>query len=182
MDKFICSHCGYSLTIKKTSNLQVVKLTTPIEFINSLKTEEVAEYDIIFDRQELENYIKKKKESERQKILTAFDNIINTKRSISKYILKCASSCGSEYVLEPETVIYSLNLKKQLSLFDDENIDLKLYDPTLPRTKDYECRNPECMTHSRSFDQSEKEAVIYRAGNTYHTKYACVVCKHSWQI
>lgn len=109
----------------------------------------------------------------------------NFRKNISKYNLGC-STCGSEYLLQPETTIYSLNFKKQLTTFNDEIddlIDLKFNDPTLPRTKDYICIYPTCPSNKKNFDNSNKEAVFYRANNSFHIKYGCLVCKGKpWNI
>lgn len=179
----ICKHCGFSLTIKKASDIRVTKISTVNEFIIASKNDEQQEYDILLDYQTLEAYLAKKnmKAEEKRKLLDLFITMTNTKRSVTKFILKC-TTCGSEYVLQPETTIYSLNFKKQQSLFNDDYIDLKLYDPTLPRTKDFICINVDCLTHSADFDQSTKEAVFYRADGSYHMKYACLTCKTNWQI
>ena len=184
MDKFICKICGYSLIIKKTSTTNVVKISTPQEFLNALKSEEQQEYDITLDRSELEKYLKERKDKKKLSVsdtLKSYDEMKEQKRSMSKYGLNC-TFCSHPSKLEPGTVIYSLNFKKQQSSFNDNNIDLKLYDPTLPRTKDYICDNSECETRQSGFDTKNKEAVFYRANGSYHTKYACLNCKHSWLI
>ena len=184
MDNFICKICGYSLIIKKTSNTNVVKLSTPTEFLNALKNEELQEYDIVLERADLEKYLnekKDKKKSSTTEILKSYDDMKAQKRSMTKYGLNC-TFCSHPSKLEPGTTIYSLNFKKQQSSFNDNNIDLKLYDPTLPRTKDYICDNPDCETRQSNFDMKNKEAVFYRANGSYHTKYACLNCKHSWLI
>jgi hypothetical protein len=181
MNNFICTHCGYSLTIKKSSNIVVIKITTPIEFINSLKNKELVEYDIIFSKDILETYLNThKKKYDKVSILKSFDDITSQTRTVVKYILKCSSSCGTEFPLEPQTTIYSLNFKKQQTSFDNSNIELYLKDPTLPRTKDYICPNSKCETNIKNFDMSKKEAVFYRASGSYHLKYACSNCNHSW--
>jgi len=181
MDKFICKHCNFSLNIKKASNIQVVKINTSTEFVNAIKSEEVQEYDINIERVDLENFLKKKKEEERNRILERFDTILLQKRTATKFILKC-STCGSDYPLYPGTVIYSLNFRKQQSSFNDDFLDLKLQDPTLPRTKDYICPYDDCETNDKNFDTSEKEAVFYRAKGSYHLKYACCNCERSWAV
>lgn len=184
MDKFICTHCNYSLTIKKANETKIVKLTTPSEFINATKNEEPIEYDIQIDKPTLEAYLVKNtkiKNELKKKYLEDFDRMNSKKRTTAKYILQC-STCGSNYHLEPETVIYSLNFKKQQSTFDDDNLELKLNDPTLPRTKDYICTNESCETNKKNYDMSKKEAVFFRANGSFHTKYACTVCKTSWHI
>lgn len=181
MDKFICKHCNFSLNIKKASNIQVIKINTPAEFVNAMKSDELQEYEINIERSELETFLKKKKEAERELMLRNFDETIKQKRTATKFILKC-STCGSDYPLHPGTTIYSLNFRKQQSSFNDEFLELKLKDPTLPRTKDYICPFDDCETNKKGFDQSLKEAVFYRANGTYHLKYACCNCERSWAV
>jgi len=125
----------------------------------------------------------KLKEAEKTEILESYRR--NNRKNISKYNLVC-STCGTEYMLNPETTIYSLNFKKQQSSFNDdveELIDLKFNDPTLPRTKDYICPYSSCSSNQKNFDTSKKEAVFYRANGSFHMKYACLVCKGKpWNI
>jgi hypothetical protein len=151
--------------------------------MNAIKLDEVVEYDIVLTRDELDTFLTKKntKTTDKEKILEQYDNMRSNKQIISKYIIKC-TSCGENYILHPETIIYSLNFGKQQTSFNDDNIDLKLYDQTLPRTKDYICPNSKCETNKKSFNNNDKEAIFYRASKSYHMKYACVNCKTSWNI
>jgi hypothetical protein len=183
MDKFICTKCQFLLIITKSSNTNVIKISTASEFMSAIKSEEVVDYDIVLERGELETYLTKKNvaATERQKILDKYNVMRSQKQIISKYIIKC-TSCGENYVLHPETIIYSLNFGKQQTSFNDDNIDLKIYDQTLPRTKDYICPNTKCETNTKNFNNNNKEAVFYRASKSYHIKYACVNCKTSWNI
>jgi hypothetical protein len=57
MDKFICKHCNFSLTIKKASNIQVIKISTSTEFMNAIKNEELQEYDISLEKADLVNFL-----------------------------------------------------------------------------------------------------------------------------
>lgn len=182
MDKFICTKCQFSLTIKKATDTKIVKISTGADLQKAEQNkEEHSEYDIVLTKEELDTFLTKKKEEEKKKLKDFYNKISNIKRSSTKYIFNC-TSCGESYILNPETVIYSLNYKKNNTSFNDDYLDLKLYDPTLPRTKDYICPNEECDTNDKSFDMSNKEAVFYRSTGTYHMKYACLVCKHSWLI
>ena len=183
MDKFICTKCNFLLTITKSTTTNTIKISTPTEFINAIKLDEVVEYDIILERAELENHLIKKntKNPEKETLLNTYDMFKSQKQLTTKYNIKC-TSCGENYILHPETVIYSLNFGKQLTSFNDDDIDLKLYDQTLPRTKDYICVNSDCETNKKSFNNANKEAVFYRASKSYHMKYACLNCKTSWNI
>jgi len=181
MDKFICNKCHFSLTIRKTTdNVKTVKIDYGDELVSAYNQNDNINYDVKISESELNTYLsktKKLKENQKKDIIEFYKKIQNN--YISKYILKC-TLCGENYRLEPETIIYSLNLKKENLSFNDDYIDLKLYDPTLPRTKDYICVNKDCETNSKGFDLNNKEAVFYRANRSYSLKYACLNCKTSW--
>jgi hypothetical protein len=184
MEKFMCTKCQFSLTIKKATDSKPTKITSGAELLVAYNSIDHQEYDIILSEKDFESYINsmKKKDNELISNLRKFYTKLQIQKNIaSKYILKC-TSCGESYHLEPETVIYSLNFKKQQSSFNDDNIELKLYDPTLPRTKDYICANKNCPSLTKGFDSVKKEAVFYRASGSYHMKYACLVCEESWAI
>ena len=179
MDKFICTKCKFSLTIRKsTDSGKVTKISTGDELVSAFSSDRTQTYDLSLSDAELKKYQKKSINNPDLKIF--YDELLQ-KNFVSKFILKC-TSCGEVYHLQPETVIYSLNFNKQQSSFNDDNIDLKLYDPTLPRTKDYICPNNDCETNKKNFNTSNKEAVFYRANRSYHLKYACLNCKKSWAI
>ena len=180
MDKFICNKCHYSLTIRKTTdNVKTVQINSGAEIVSAFNQDENMNYDVKLSEDDLNNYLSKSKikDDKKKDIINFYTKL--QKNHISKYILKC-TSCGENYRLEPETIIYSLNLKKQNLSFNDDYIDLKLYDPTLPRTKDYICVNEKCETNSKGFDLSNKEAVFFRANKSYNLKYACLNCKTCW--
>lgn len=189
---FLCKHCNYSLNITKvstsSSNLKIIKSID--EFNKIVKLENIEDtYDIQIDEESIKNYYnnlvtkKKLKAEERDKRISKFKSLKKNTNTSLKYNLEC-STCGTIYPLQPGTVIYSFNSfsSKNNLLFDDESIDLKLYDPTLPRTKDYICNNKDCKSHDKSFDNTLKEAVFYRSHNSYHLKYGCLVCKSSWFV
>ena len=172
MDKFICKHCNFLLTIKKIINNKM--LNNPNDLLYAIKNPDQI-YELKFDKSILETFLDKKeiKDVDKKKYLKFFDLIYQKKNLANIYLLHC-STCGSEYNLEPETIIYTLNLKNQEIMFDDDDIDLKLYDNTLPRTKDYICINKMCETNQENFNTINKEAVIYRAKSSYISKYGCV--------
>ena len=180
MDKFICNKCKFSLTIKKSTETIITKITTPNELINALNSEIYNDIELNLSKEVLDNYLSKKKQ-DKSRILEYYNKISSSNKIIHKYILKC-TSCGENYYLHPETIIYSFNFNKTNSIFNDNDIDLKLYDPTLPRTKDYICPNNNCETNNKNFNNSNKEAVFYRSSGGYNLKYACLNCKSSWLI
>lgn len=179
MNNLFCKQCKYNLTIKKKNDIKIITLQEPSEF-TKINIDTINNYELKFTKENLISYLKDKKFSkeEKQQKIDLYENLTNKKLSI-KYILKCLT-CGNEYPLEPETIIYSIDYKKQNVIFNDEDIELKINDPTLPRTKDYKCKNINCITNKDN--NAYKEAVFYRGLNTYYLKYACVICKYSWHV
>ncbi len=192
-----CSKCFYSLTIVKDTdiknnqqNKKILSLNTPelfLEYLRKIKKEGIdddIEIKLTFNETEFITYLKAQKKLSQDDIeilLTKYKQFLN-KKITNEYIKKCVA-CHSKYPLEANTIIFALNLK-QSTTFNDDNIDLKLEDKILPRTKDYICENPECLTNN-SKDKNillQKEAIIYRSNNSHHIKYACCVCKHKWNI
>lgn len=177
-DNIFCAICKFQLNIEKLSTKKSIILNKPIDIIN-LNFISSYEYIINFSKKELLEYLNENKTINKNETITLFENI-NQKKSILKFIQKC-TNCGYEYELKPKKVIYSLNFESSYN-FNDENIDLLLNNPILPRTKDYKCPNEECKTNSQTFNPIEKEAVIYKGNNSYKPKYACTICKCNWLI
>jgi hypothetical protein len=181
MDKFICNKCKFSLTIQKSTETKITKINNPTELINALNSDIYNDIELKLSKEVLDNFLSKKKQQEKTRILEYYNKISNSNKVIHKYILKC-TTCGENYYLHPETIIFSLSFNKKNSTFNDSDMDLKIYDPTLPRTKDYICPNNNCETNKKNFNTVNKEAVFYRALGGYNLKYACVNCKTSWLI
>ena len=183
MNQFICNKCNFLLIITKTNIKKTVKISSPYEFLTAIRMEEVVEYDITLEKDILEAYLTKKRSKNKVELLEKYDNIISQKQITSKYNLKC-NTCGENYILQPETIIYSINTQYQQSHKSTHNqlsSDNKMSSEnnTLVRTKDYICPNSKCETHNNS---NKKEAVIVRENSTYNTIYVCTNCKTSWNI
>jgi hypothetical protein len=192
-----CTKCSFSLTIIKDTdtkinqqNKKILSLNTPelfLEYLKKIKKEgidEDIEIKLTFNETDFITYLKTQKKLSQDDIdilLTKYKQFLN-KKITNEYIKKCVA-CHSKYPLEANTVIFTLNLKQTTS-FNDDNIDLKIEDKILPRTKDYICENIECLTNNSNDKKIllEKEAIIYRSNNSHHIKYACCVCKYNWNI
>jgi hypothetical protein len=86
-------------------------------------------------------------------------------------------NCGYYEKIKPKTLIYSKTVDRQ-----DQDILLEDYsdmcnDPTLPRTKSYNCQNKKCITHSKP---EKKEAVFFRLHNSFKLVYVCCACEAGW--
>ena len=75
--------------------------------------------------------------------------------------------------------LYSLDNNENVKINTIEDNKIIAADRTLPRTRDYNCKNLECSTHK---NPNDKEAVFYREGNNYEVNYICTKCFFGWKI
>ena len=91
--------------------------------------------------------------------------------------LSC-QNCGYSKVLEETIKLYEYNVNDtNYSKTLDDN-KLLCLDPTLPRTRDFTCKNSSCST----LKGGTKEAVFMRIPKSYNLTYICTTCYHSWNI
>ena len=83
--------------------------------------------------------------------------------------------CGNFKPIKPGTLIYSKNYNAGDST-EIEDYTYAIYDQTLPRTKNYICKNPKCETHKKD---SIKEAVLTK-NTSDQIVYICTVCSTNW--
>jgi hypothetical protein len=180
-----CKKCNFVLNITKKQlsedEKNHYKISTIESFLNYLKynvTEANQILDIKIDRESLKEKLitKFKKTPEKvDELIKQYDIISSQKNNFDVYLI--CNNCNSSYNIAPKTVILKTNLDEVQ--YKEVNLDYKSQDPTLPRTKDYICHNQDCPTHK---DLVNKEAVFFREGKGYLTKYVCCVCKESWVI
>jgi hypothetical protein len=82
--------------------------------------------------------------------------------------------CKHTKEIKPGTVIYS-RVYNGVEVSSLEN-KYAIYDDTLPRTKNYFCKNKNCQTYE---DPSIKEAVMDRNA-LYQIVYICTICQTQW--
>ena len=87
------------------------------------------------------------------------------------------SNCNFTKKINDGRIIYSkkYGITKKTNTSDTTDM---IYDETLPRTRNYICRNTNCESHKNS---NVKEAVFYRDPDSYKINYICVSCKTSFQ-
>lgn len=83
--------------------------------------------------------------------------------------------CKNSKLIEPKTFIYSRNYSSEVSL-EIEDYSGMIHDYTLPRTRNYECKNLKCPTHK---NPDLKEAVITK-NISERAVYICVECTTHW--
>jgi len=179
---YFCPNCSYSFDISKTTNQTENSETDERKIISKVpdiiklfeSKEDLSLYKADFTREELNKNKKYQKLSieEKQTINQIFE-----KSLLSEAVFKC-NNCNNIQEIR-ETVLlyqYSTDTKDDKIKSLNENKFLTK-DPLLPRTKDYICKNPSCITHK---DDTKKEAVFYRDKNTFKLNYICTVCYFGW--
>jgi DNA-directed RNA polymerase subunit M/transcription elongation factor TFIIS len=83
--------------------------------------------------------------------------------------------CKNSKPIKPGTLIYSKNYGGESSI-ETEDYTFAIYDQTLPRTKNYICKNPKCESHK---NDAVKEAALTKNG-LYQIVYICTACSTHW--
>ena len=179
MVKF-CPDCMYSLGINKKSSLENSDLTTIDKIDEFLKLFTSKKYDknlyqIGFSKDDL---IKDKKynkltSQDKSKIMLLFQSLIINAE------LTC-NNCGYKSDILETKKLYEYNISDAVNLvrtLDDNKLITQ--DATLPRTRDYVCKNVSCATND-SKSKVNKEAVRIRTPKNFNVEYICTSCYYSW--
>jgi len=176
---FFCPKCNFSLDLSKNIPSEIsgdIQLKAPKDFIDMAVEDDIdGNIKLVFSKKELFSAREYKKLSDDEKDLVnkKFQEINNVSFNLAYFICK---NCQFVTKLEQGTKVYEVSINSKF--LENEIIENKLYDLTLPRTKDYICPNKKCATHK---NMSIKEALFYRPyKNSYNLKYVCNVCKVSW--
>ncbi len=102
------------------------------------------------------------------------NNVVDTSHAVKIFYI--CKTCGYDEQIKEGTLIFSRS--SDTSYHDNiyYNYEDLIYDQTLPNTRNYNCPNKECKSHT---DFSLKEAVFKRF-NGYNLRYVCKACKTSW--
>lgn len=176
---YFCPKCSYSFDVTKLSSNtnddkeEISSLNTIVKKIN--KNENIQNIKLTIPKNSLLNddKFKKLKENIRKKILSLYDN------KASNIIFHCLN-CNNKSSINETIRLYNLDLREEsgnILSFDDCKIISN--DPILPRTKDFNCKNINCITHK---DKSKKEAVYYKDNSTYKVNYICCSCYTNWSL
>lgn len=83
--------------------------------------------------------------------------------------------CGNSKPIKPGTLIHSKNYNASGD-GELEDYTFAIYDQTLPRTRDYICKNDKCESHN---NEKIKEATLTKNANE-QIVYICNVCSTYW--
>ena len=174
---FFCPNCNYDLGISKnekiTSDEDKKKISLDEIFKKLAKKEKLNKYVPDFKKSDLETNKKylKLSPSEKDKVDSLFVN------KLLEAELSC-KNCGYAKVLEETIKLYEYNVSDRNYSKTLEDNKLLCLDPTLPRTRDFTCKNVKCSTLKGGL----KEAVFMRIPKSYNLTYICTTCYHSWNI
>ena len=87
-------------------------------------------------------------------------------------------SCGYNEKIPNKKFIFSRGNENKNEIVN-YNFMNYVNDYTLPRTKNYNCINQNCLTH---INPEIKMAVFYRHKGSYNIRYICKICDKYWNI
>jgi hypothetical protein len=177
---YFCPKCNYSFDISKSTKTtdDRKKLDDPIDVLKRFKAKKnLSNYQATFPKEQLtEHKIYRKLSEEDQHTL---DVVFNENKSFGGIEFKCIN-CNYRKPINETIRLYQVNINTQYNVYRNiEDNKLLAMNPIYPRTRDYTCKNTNCITHK---DKSNKEAVYFREKDSYQTNYLCTVCYNSWQI
>tara|TARA_B110000908_G_C10266301_1_gene464317 strand:+ start:6667 stop:7200 length:534 start_codon:yes stop_codon:yes gene_type:complete len=176
---FLCPKCDYSYIITKSKNLSDEKISiTKVNQVFKLLNDNLSAYDFKFPIERLKKSKRFEKLSkENQKKL--LENFKNKEQLEINTIFEC-TNCSNIEPITTTVKLFEIRKDKESSK-KLENYELEYYinNPVLPRTSDYTCKNPDCITHVK---KDNKEAVFFREKNLYELKYICNICSHIWSV
>ncbi len=180
---YFCQKCNYSFDISKSiasdTESQKIKIDTPenaIKKLNSGKNLEEYSADFKFEDLESNKLYEKLSDENKEKLNILFEKSTD---NITGIMFKC-NNCNYSKRIKETIKLYQMNVDSVYSVYRsiDDN-KLLFMNPIYPRTKDYSCKNINCITHK---DKSTKEAVFFREKDSYLTNYICGTCFNSWKV
>ena len=177
---YFCPNCNSNLDItKKIKNPFIREYNDSTSYINDILNKETSG-TFIFNNlniNEIQNnkLFKSQTQDIKQEIIGTFKDHTN---KMNKVYFIC-NTCDFHKLLSSGITIYKKTIPKDLTE-DIERQNIKKYDNTLPRTKDFICPNNLCSSNKKE-NFHKKEAIFYRPYNDlYYLKYLCTACDTSW--
>ena len=176
---FFCPNCSYLFDISKSLKTQVTDDRIIINKINDafIKLDEnvdMTKYKATFLKEDMTKNKKYQKFTDENKIKM---NLLFEEQVSSGAEFKC-NNCNYIKPISETTLLYQINVEDKLEKVKtlQEN-QLLINDPLLPHTHDYTCKNPSCITHTKS---ELKDSVFMREKNSYKLNYICCICFYNW--
>ena len=182
---YFCPNCSYILDISKINNTNTQLeskekkiVEKPADLFKLLEdNEDLLNYTIMFSKEDLELNKKYKKISntDKHKINQLYNNNI-----INNAEFNCPNCNYSKEITET-TLLYQIDIvdKTTINIKTLEENKLITSNHLLPNTKDYTCKNLECITQK---NPELKNSVMYKENNSFKINYICRACYYGWQI
>lgn len=175
---YFCPECSYSFDISKSTSSNDKKvLSTPEDVIKRFRAgKDLSNYRVNFDKNLLLEHKKIAKLSKDEK--KVFDVLFDKTKTFDRVEFKCVN-CNFRKEIKSSIKLYEIDFEQDnISTFKSINENKLLFNnPIYPRTRDYTCKNINCITHK---DKSNKEAVFYKDKGTNLLVYICGVCYTNW--
>ena len=177
---YFCPQCNYSFDITKlSSEIEKDQIDNVNELLKLLRSDgknfNIDTIKVNFKEEDLLKNSKYKKLSDEQKEMLKQLFIEDT--SFEKIEFKCLN-CNFRKPINSSIKLYEINLvndnKSSFKSVQDNKILFN--NPIYPRTKDYTCKNMNCITHK---NKENKEAVFYK-DDQYKLVYICGTCYTNW--
>ena len=175
---YFCPSCSYSFDIVKSSQTSQKDVRVNIEKIGeALKlfeaNDDMSKYVASFSREDTNKNKKYQKFDDNQK---AKFNLIFEELISSGAEFKC-NNCNNIQPIKETILLYNLNMEEKSKMRTLEENEFICRDPILPRTHDYNCKNPNCITHKQTI---KKESVFFKEKDSFKVNYICCVCYYSF--
>tara|TARA_B100001093_G_C26765393_1_gene987652 strand:+ start:349 stop:891 length:543 start_codon:yes stop_codon:yes gene_type:complete len=177
---FFCPDCNYTLGISKSlkfdkSDDDQQNIENVTEALKLSKNNKINDYKATFLKKDLLKNKKYQKLSQEEK--NNLDQLFINK--VFEADLNC-SNCGFRKQIGETIKLYEFNVNDTTnSIKTLEDNKLLCFDPTMPRTRDFTCKNVNCVSHK---DPKNKEAVFTRIQKSYNLSYICCTCYYSWNL
>jgi len=175
---YFCPQCNYSFDISKSTFTETKKiLSTPEDAIECFRAgEDLNNYSVTFSKDELFKHKKIGKLSSKDK--ENLNVLFEKNNNFNKIEFKCVN-CNYRKLINKSIKLYEIDfVDDNISKFKSTNENKLLFNnPIYPRTRDYTCKNINCITHK---DSTNKEAVFYKDKRINLLVYICGVCYTNW--
>lgn len=175
---YFCPSCSYSFDIVKSSSIgekdnriQIEKLSEALKKFD--EGADFTKYVATFSRDDTNKNKRYQKLDEAQK---AIFNQIFEEITSGGAEFKC-NNCNNIEPIKKTILLYNIDMEEKIvKLRTLEENEFICQDPILPRTQDYTCKNPKCITHKNT---KAKEAVFFKEKNSFKVNYICTVCYYA---
>lgn len=177
---FFCPDCNYTLGINKSSKFDkseedIQKVDNVNDALKLSKNNNINEFKATFLKKDLLKNKKYQKLSQEEK--NNLDGLFMSK--VYDADLSC-SNCGYKKQISETIKLYEFNVNDNMNNIRTlEDNKLLCLDPTMPRTRDFTCKNVNCVSHK---DPKNKMAIFTKVPKSYNLTYICCTCHFSWNL